>query len=319
MRHTDTKKKPAERFSILIVPRNRSRIRRIDASGRFLKIAVGGVAALSLLFVGAIGGLFYYRSAYLGTEGLRVQAAQFLQERSALTGRLAELESSLGRVERFAAKVEATSGKGREPVGQGPIEEMDSLPDLPTATAPARLGEGMWKSPFSKSLTAGIDLSLKKLTERTGAVEGKLHSAFSLQQDKLYFWASLPSSWPTHGWVTSEFGDGRGGRGHARMHEGVDIAGPVGTPIVAPGNGIVTYSGYRAGYGRAIIIDHGSKITTLYGHCSAVYVEEGQHVNRGMLIAAVGNTGRSTGPHLHYEIHVGGVPVDPMRYLAGKM
>jgi murein DD-endopeptidase MepM/ murein hydrolase activator NlpD len=318
LRHTDTTRKPAERFSILIVPRNRSHVRRIDASGRLLKAAVGGVAAFVLAFAGAIGAMTYYRSVSVATEELRVQAAQVLQERAALMGKVAELEAAVGRAERFAAKVEASSSKGKEPVAQGPIEEMDALPDV-QAAAPIRLGEGMWKSPFSKSLTAGLDLSIKKLTERTDVVEEKLHSAFSLQQEKLYFWASLPSIWPTHGWVTSEFGDGRGGRRHFRWHEGVDIAGPVGTPITAPGDGVVTYSGYKAGYGRAIIIDHGFGITTLYGHCSAVYVEEGQHVNRGMQIAAVGNTGRSTGPHLHYEIHVDGVPVNPMLYLANKM
>jgi murein DD-endopeptidase MepM/ murein hydrolase activator NlpD len=315
VRHTDTTRRPAERLSILIVPRNKAGIRRIDASGRLIRIALGGLVALVLLLCTSIGAMFYYRHIYLGTEGLRAEAAQFLQERSALMGRLAELEAAIGRTERFAAKVEASNSKGRgEQVGQGPVEESDALPVSPPA-APVRLGEGMWKSPFSKSLTAGLDLSLKRLSERNDVVEEKLHTAFSNRQERLFFRASLPSSWPTHGIITSEFGDGRGSRRHARMHEGVDIAGPVGTPISAPGDGVVTFSGYRAGYGRAIIIDHGSGLSTLYGHCSAVYVAEGQHVQRGTMIAAIGNTGRSTGPHLHYEVHVDGVPVNPLKYL----
>ncbi len=256
-----------------------------------------------------------YRSAYLETEGIRQEAASFMQELADLMQRLASLDESLGRTERFAAKVEATAGKTRsERVGQGPVEEFESLPDAPVASK-VNLGSGLWKSPFSKSLTSGMDLTLDKLKERTDQVEAKLHTAFGKQQDKSYFWSSLPHSWPTRGWVTSEFGAGRGNH----MHEGIDIAGPVGTPITAPGDGVVTFEGYRAGYGKCVIIDHGYGVSTLYGHLSSSYVQEGQRVQRGLMIASMGNTGRSTGSHLHYEVHVDGVPVNPLLYLSGKL
>lgn len=223
-------KKPAERFNIIIVPRGRSRIRRIQVSTRMFRALAGSCAALALVVVGVLAAMLYYRGAYLETEGVRLQAADFMQQRSDLMGRLAALEDSLTRTERFAAKVEATAGKNRSGrVGQGPVEEFENLPDAPAA-APIKLGDGLWKSPFSKSLTAGIDLTLDKLKERTDLVEEKLHASFSLQQDKTYFWSSLPHAWPTHGWVTSAYGAGR----RHRMHEGIDIAGPVGTPIMAP-------------------------------------------------------------------------------------
>ncbi len=317
---TDRKRKPAERFSILIIPRNRSRIRRIEATDRVFKLALSGAVALAFIFCASIVTMFVYRSAYVGTEDVRVEAAQYMQERAVLLERLGQLEESLARTERFAAKLEALSGAGKAGrVGEGPVAEVEEQTNV-SASKSVSLGKGMWKSPFLGTLTEGITLNLDKLAERAGHVEGKLHALFSKQQDKLYFWASLPSSWPTRGWITSVFGAKRGwGRSHTRYHEGIDIAGPRGTPIVAPGDGLVTYTGYKHGYGKTVVIDHGYGISTLYGHCSALFVEEGQRIKRGLLIAAIGNTGRSTGPHLHYEVRVDGVPVDPMLYLANNM
>lgn len=283
-----------------------------------MKLLASGLMAGVLLSCASFAGLLWFRSAYQNTEATRVEAAQFMRDKAEMISRVASLEEAINRTERFAAKIEAGAGLGKgERVGRGPVEEVDTLPQLP-ASSPLKLGEGMWKSPFSKTLSAGLDLSLRKLTERNDVLEEKLHTVFSKQQDKLYFWASLPSSWPTRGWITSEFGDKRRWGGH-HFHEGIDIAGPVGTPISAPGDGVVTFVGYRAGYGKAIIIDHGYGITTLYGHCSSMYVDEGMRVKRGLLIAAVGNTGRSSGPHLHFEVHVDGVSVDPLLYLSHKL
>ncbi len=130
----------------------------------------------------------------------------------------------------------------------------------------------------------------------------------------MFFWASVPTLWPTRGFLTSRFGAGRGNR----LHDGIDIAGRPGTPIVAPGDGMVTFTGYKGGYGNTLKLDHGYGIMTLHGHCSKIFVQEGDRVKRGEVIAAVGNTGYSTGPHLHYEVHIDGAPVNPMRYLAKR-
>jgi hypothetical protein len=107
------------------------------------------------------------------------------------------------------------------------------------------------------------------------------------------------------------------GFGHrwGRMHEGTDFAAPIGTPVYAPADGVVSFAGWSNGYGRLIKVQHANGIETRYGHLNAIRVEVGQRVSRGDRIGDIGNSGRSTGPHLHYEIRVGGEPINPMIYL----
>ena len=100
-----------------------------------------------------------------------------------------------------------------------------------------------------------------------------------------------------------------------KMHEGLDIANPPGTPIQAPADGTVTFSDTKPGYGRTLVIDHGYGIETWYGHNSKLLVARGQKVRRGDNIALLGSSGRVTGPHLHYEVRVHGIPVDPLTYI----
>lgn len=127
---------------------------------------------------------------------------------------------------------------------------------------------------------------------------------------------SLPISSPVSGTITSGFGMRNhpilGGR---RAHKGLDIAAPTGTEIFAPGRGTVVFSGRKNGYGNTVIVDHGYGYTTLYGHCSKLLVEEGATVSRGDVIALVGSTGRSTGPHLHYEVRINGEHMNPGAFI----
>lgn len=116
--------------------------------------------------------------------------------------------------------------------------------------------------------------------------------------------------WPARGRLTSRFGWRRW-----RHHDGIDIAAPHGAPVTAARDGVVVFSGWYHAYGKAVIIDHGSGLQTLYGHNSRLLVRSGQRVTKGQLIAHVGSTGRSTGPHLHFEVRINGRPVNPIKYL----
>jgi murein DD-endopeptidase MepM/ murein hydrolase activator NlpD len=116
--------------------------------------------------------------------------------------------------------------------------------------------------------------------------------------------------WPVNGPVTSGFGMRWG-----RMHTGIDIAVPTGTPVQASAAGTVVYSGWMSGYGYLVAVDHGGGLATAYAHNSSLLVDVGEHVEQGQTIAYSGSTGHSTGPHVHFEVRVNGVPVDPLLYL----
>lgn len=128
---------------------------------------------------------------------------------------------------------------------------------------------------------------------------------------------TIPNIWAHSGKINNEFGFRRnpfGGRSY-EFHAGMDIDGERGDTVVAPGNGVVTKSGWQGGYGNMIEIDHGNGLTTRYGHLSKVEVNVGDEIVRGQLIGFVGSTGRSTGPHLHYELRLNDRPINPRRFL----
>mgnify|MGYP000856630052 FL=1 len=128
--------------------------------------------------------------------------------------------------------------------------------------------------------------------------------------------ASASFRWPLRGRLTSRFGYRTDPITRRRdLHTGLDISSPRGTRIVASAAGHVVYAGWMGGYGRTVVIDHGRGYKTLYGHCSSIAVKRGQRVSAGQVIARVGSTGRATGPHLHFEVRKGNVPVNPLKYL----
>ncbi len=127
---------------------------------------------------------------------------------------------------------------------------------------------------------------------------------------------SAPNLWPVEGQVTGSFGERIDPfNGEGAFHSGVDISSYVGSPVMAPADGLVTFADFMGGYGRAVIVDHGHGISTRYGHLSSFAVTAGQHIQRGDTIGYVGLSGRSTGPHLHYEVRINDVPVNPYKYL----
>jgi murein DD-endopeptidase MepM/ murein hydrolase activator NlpD len=127
---------------------------------------------------------------------------------------------------------------------------------------------------------------------------------------------SAPNLWPVEGQVTGSFGERIDPfNGEGAFHSGVDISSNIGHPVIAPADGVVTFSDMLGGYGRAIMINHGNGISTRYGHLAGFAVTAGQAVHRGDVIGFVGDSGRSTGPHLHYEVRINDTPVNPYKYL----
>jgi len=180
--------------------------------------------------------------------------------------------------------------------------------DRAAARATDGASASLWYEDLDRGATALLDASEareRSLAELVEALRGKT--------DQL---ASTPSVWPAKGWVTSAFGRRISPfTGKPQAHRGLDIAAERGTQIVAPARGRVVFVGRRGPLGKAVEIDHGFGIKTYYGHCDAIHVQKGQRVERGQWIAAMGSTGRSTGPHLHYGVEVEGKLVDPRKYI----
>lgn len=166
------------------------------------------------------------------------------------------------------------------------------------------------------SLVRGITDNADLLKNISSVKIENLEDLLGSLETKRSMLASTPSIRPAKGWVTSPFGYRESPfTGRKEFHEGYDIANRHGTPIVAPADGIVSFAGKRGLLGTAILIDHGHGILTKYGHLSQTLVQSGQKVKRGQEIGKMGNTGRSTGPHLHYVVYMNGRPVNPEKYI----
>jgi murein DD-endopeptidase MepM/ murein hydrolase activator NlpD len=156
-----------------------------------------------------------------------------------------------------------------------------------------------------------------RMTAMTGAASVGIDSG--LQEASTRDWirlAAAPTLWPVQGRITGSFGERIDPfSGEGAFHRGVDISSEIGTRIMAPADGVVRFSDIMTGYGRTVLIDHGNGISTLYGHMSGFAVSPGQLVHRGDTLGYVGSSGRSTGPHLHYEVRIFNTPVNPHKYL----
>ncbi len=186
------------------------------------------------------------------------------------------------------------------------------------------MGVGGYVPPFEEEdITPDIRKELTNVTETLDNLVGRARlqrSSFNelaqYLEEKSYLRDHTPSIMPIQGWMMRGFGYHIDPfTGQVKMHEGLDIAAPLGTPIVAPADGVVRYAGTKQDYGLCVEVDHGYGFITLYGHCQRIRVNSGMRIRRGDVIAYVGNTGRSTGPHLHYEVHISHRAVNPMNYM----
>ncbi|MBW1851174.1 MAG: M23 family metallopeptidase [Deltaproteobacteria bacterium] len=167
-----------------------------------------------------------------------------------------------------------------------------------------------------KELVRLMHRTLDNLENEIADGEQEKTDLYDFFENQKLLLAATPSIRPANGWMSSRFGYRISPfTGKREFHRGIDIATKMGAPIVAPADGIVSFAGRDGSYGRVVIIKHGYGIVTKYAHLKKALVKKGQYVKREETIALVGNSGRSTGPHLHYEVHLNKVAVDPLRYI----
>ncbi len=295
-------------FTVLIVPEKVARVRRLQLPKRLLQI--GGAIGIALFlfsiylmvdYIGAKMKMGEFRRLREETKNQRIQIRQF-------ASKIDDLEREMVRLRQFDTKLRIITNlekptKGAKAMGIGGSSgEMEQ----------SLLSPGIRQ----EQLISRMNHELETLKDETGFQEQRFIELHELLENQRSLLASTPSISPTWGWITSGFGYRvYPFTGEKKMHDGIDIATATGTPIVAPADGIVTFVGTEGTYGKMILINHGYGLVTAYGHCSEIFVNSGQKVKRAEKIAAVGNTGLSTGPHLHYEVRVNGVPVNPENYL----
>ena len=196
---------------------------------------------------------------------------------------------------------------------------MNMEKDVPETSGPAATSFARTYVPMHRQ-----ELAVRKIQEFLSSLQESARLEEVVQQDLLRALrehkdtlASLPTIWPTNGFISSSFGSRSSpfGGGRVQFHKGMDISARSGTPVVATAEGTVQQAGRDGAYGNSVEVNHGSGLVTKYAHMQRFVVEQGQWVRRGQVVGYVGMTGRATGPHLHYEVRLNGVPVNPMRYI----
>ena len=167
-----------------------------------------------------------------------------------------------------------------------------------------------------QKLVSLMHQSLDNLDEEISVQTQEKSEIYQFLESQKSMWACTPSIWPTKGWISSRFGYRLSPfTNEKEFHNGLDIVARIGSPIIAPADGVVSSVGKTYGFGLTCAVNHGYGLKTIYAHLSKILVKKGQSITRGETIALMGNSGRSTGPHLHYEVHLQGIPVNPERYI----
>jgi len=264
-----------KKYTIMILPDETTRVRKY----RVPRTMVRGFLVILAVFVFGLGYLVtdYYgvKKMVAELDRLRLEARQQQQQLVTFAKSFDDLQSEMTRLRQFDMKLRV-------------------MADLDGVVYPEQIMGIGGENPEPFNPLEG-EVSFQDQT---------IISSMNRSLDR--FKTELTS---TFGYRSSPFS------GRRELHKGLDIATRSGTPIIAPADGLVVFAGREGGFGNMIIIDHGYGITTRYGHCSSLEVKLGQKVKRGDVIARVGNTGRSTGPHVHYEVAVNGVSVNPSRYI----
>lgn len=298
-----------KRYKIQFIDSEEGVTRTVRLSLRSLRVlAIGAGAAVALLTVGAVLSVYTLMNGEIHAsemaqlrEANRIQQEQILQVSKRASALQQDLDSLRRAEDGLRAIVGAPPAAADETVQEGTIS--------PTG--------GEQHAPTTADLSEALEMIEERLSTRRSSIDllaetmrREFPGAASYASDSAPH--TTPSIWPAAGYVSSPYGLRFNG---TEFHQGIDIAADMGTPIVATADGVVTAAGWNGGYGNMVDVDHGGGIVTRYGHASALAVTVGQQVRRGEVIAYVGSTGRSTGPHVHYEVRVNGAPVNPAGYL----
>jgi murein DD-endopeptidase MepM/ murein hydrolase activator NlpD len=294
----------SKRYTVILMDRSSGVVRQFTVAVRPALALAGALFVLPVLM-----GLGARWSAQADIDRLRRESGALAMQNASYreaTGQLASQISSL------QATVDELGARAVDP------EASDAMEKLPAVVKSRAMGGGSGGSvaPVLGSAFGSTDIAFGVLSDLLGLIEQRLESVRFGMERRQELAAATPSIWPVAGWLSSSYGTRRDPFTGARdFHPGLDISANAGEPVIATADGRVTTAAANGNYGNFIEIDHGFGISTRYGHLSRYGVVEGQHVRRGDVIGHVGSTGRSTSPHLHYEIWMNGRLTNPMKLL----
>ncbi|HET7753088.1 MAG TPA: M23 family metallopeptidase [Anaeromyxobacteraceae bacterium] len=294
-------------YTVLVVSDHSQAIRKFHIDRAWTRKARWLAGGVSFFAAVTFGHYFSLLGRAAENRILKEENAQLRSQILLVQEKVSHISATLDRVERFDAKLRSAVTQLQDPdrkLAVGPVG---------SAALPSGMGG---PPPASQESSATLPDRLASLEQEATRQESSLGHLQEYFDDQRSLLASTPSVWPVRGWVTSDFGSRLDPYTAERvMHRGLDIATPHGQSIVSPSDGTVVFAGTENGYGKVLVVDHGYGVKTRYGHLSEFFVKTGDRVKRGAKIAAVGNTGRSTGPHLHYEVRVNGLAENPRKFI----
>jgi murein DD-endopeptidase MepM/ murein hydrolase activator NlpD len=284
-----------KRYTIILVPHTRAKFRKFQVAASHLWSAAATLAILTA--TAAVIGWLFFTSPVDETQvhRLRSENSELRQVNQSFEQSIRHLQTQLAEYEERTRKLAIVAG----------IEELDSGSDT-------GLGGAAFELETTPAALDGMSQRLGTLATALDRVEGRF-------DDRFRWISAMPSVTPTRGLFTSGFGSRRDPvNGRPSFHQGLDISAAPGKAIHATADGVVVKAGRLGELGNAVVVSHGYGLSTRYGHMSRIAARPGQRVRRGDVIGYVGNTGRSTGYHLHYEVHKDGEPVNPLAYILDR-
>jgi murein DD-endopeptidase MepM/ murein hydrolase activator NlpD len=302
-------------ISFLVLNSTCSLLKQVTVSKSFIL----GVLAVFLAGLLGVGYIFY--------DYVKIQKA--LNEKTALERKVAaqidEISSQRKQIQTFASKINLLKSEIDELIHfEKKVREIANLENEDLQDGVFGIG-----GPISEDLDTEIALEeshnelIRQMHQQVQQIElaalnqkDGFEALFNSLENQISVMASTPTIRPTKGFITSTFGYRKSPfTGLRDFHHGLDIGAKIGTPVKTTADGKVTYAGKQGPLGNLVVIDHGHGMLTRYGHLNRILINRGDFVKRGEVIGEVGNTGRSTGSHLHYEVHLNGVPVNPQKYI----
>ncbi len=292
------------------------------------KLKMGAIAA-GVVFVLALGTSVY---SLVSMNTLKQENELYQNQLHMAQQKLDEMDDKTKTIEKLSDQlqdmIKANNNGAAQNISQSGVGGQGGASTVPDKARNVSPAEHQKEETTSESATPGQLLSqMRKLDARLDSQiktlitlrEQVMNQTYGMQVQMLHTSSTTPDMWPVQGEISSTYGfrNSPGGIG-STYHEGIDIASDYGVPVEATASGTVTQAGWFDGYGYLVEIKHDGGITTRYGHNSALLVSVGQQVEQGTVVALVGSTGNSTGPHCHYEVRINGDAVDPVYFLPGN-